>query len=76
MGAVIARPPLPPGPFLVLGLARSGVAAAQALTARGHRVVASDARVVGDEVRAALLATGARCATARRARTCSTGSRP
>ena len=59
MVAVIARPPLPPGPFLVLGLARSGVAAAQALTARGHRVVASDARVVGDEARAALLAAGA-----------------
>ena len=28
---VIARPPLPPGPFLVVGLARSGVAAAMAL---------------------------------------------
>jgi UDP-N-acetylmuramoylalanine--D-glutamate ligase len=59
MGSVIARPPLPPGPFLVLGLARSGVAAAQLLTARGERVVASDARVVGDEVRAALAAAGA-----------------
>ena len=35
MGAVIARPPLPPGPFLVLGLARSGVAAARALTRAG-----------------------------------------
>ena len=59
MGAVIARPPLPPGPFLVLGLARSGVAAAQALAARGQRVVASDARVVSDDVRAALVAAGA-----------------
>ncbi len=58
MGAVIARPPLPPGPFLVVGLARSGVAAAQALTARGERVVASDARVVDDDVRAALVAAG------------------
>jgi UDP-N-acetylmuramoylalanine--D-glutamate ligase len=59
MRAVIARPPLPPGPFLVLGLARSGVAAAQLLSARGQRVVASDARVVGDDVRAALAAAGA-----------------
>jgi UDP-N-acetylmuramoylalanine--D-glutamate ligase len=59
MGAVIARPPLPSGPFLVLGLARSGVASAQLLTGRGERVVASDARVVGDGVRAALAAAGA-----------------
>jgi UDP-N-acetylmuramoylalanine--D-glutamate ligase len=59
IGAVTARPPLPPGPFLVLGLARSGVAAAQLLSARGQRVVASDARVVGDGVRAALAAAGA-----------------
>src|SRR5918998_1062809 len=36
MGAVIARPPLPPGPFLVVGLARSGVAAA---LAAGLRVI-------------------------------------
>ena len=26
------RPPLPPGPYLVVGLARSGVAAARALS--------------------------------------------
>jgi UDP-N-acetylmuramoylalanine--D-glutamate ligase len=37
------RPPLPPGPWLVVGLARSGVAAACALAARGERVVAVDA---------------------------------
>jgi UDP-N-acetylmuramoylalanine--D-glutamate ligase len=37
------RPPLPPGPWLVVGLARSGVAAARALTARGERVIAVDA---------------------------------
>ena len=49
MGAVISRPPLPPGPFLVVGLARSGVAAAEALAARGQRVVGTDARVVGAE---------------------------
>ncbi len=38
----IPRPPLPPGPWLVVGLARSGIAAAQALIARGERVVAVD----------------------------------
>lgn len=37
------RPPLPPGPWLVVGLARSGVAAARALVARGERVLACDA---------------------------------
>jgi len=37
------RPPLPPGPWLVVGLARSGIAAARALRARGERVVAVDA---------------------------------
>ena len=37
-----ARPPLPPGPWLVVGLARSGVAAARALLALGERVVAVD----------------------------------
>jgi UDP-N-acetylmuramoylalanine--D-glutamate ligase len=36
------RPPLPPGPWLVVGLARSGVAAARALVARGEQVVAVD----------------------------------
>ena len=38
-----SRPPLPPGPWLVVGLARSGVAAARALLERGERVVAVDA---------------------------------
>ncbi len=33
---MIARPPLPPGPFLVVGLARSGVAAARMLAAHGE----------------------------------------
>jgi len=37
------RPPLPPGPYLVVGLARSGVAAALALRARGEEVIACDA---------------------------------
>jgi UDP-N-acetylmuramoylalanine--D-glutamate ligase len=58
MAAVIARPPLPPGPFLVVGLARSGVAAALALAERGGDVVATDARAVDDEMRARLVAAG------------------
>jgi UDP-N-acetylmuramoylalanine--D-glutamate ligase len=37
------RPPLPPGPYLVVGLARSGVAAALALRARGAEVTGIDA---------------------------------
>ena len=36
------RPPLPPGPYLVVGLARSGIAAALALSARGEQVIGSD----------------------------------
>jgi UDP-N-acetylmuramoylalanine--D-glutamate ligase len=41
------RPPLPPGPYLVVGLARSGVAAALALRARGGEVVGVDAGGAG-----------------------------
>lgn len=37
------RPPLPQGPFLVVGLARSGVAAATALKAHGQAVYGVDA---------------------------------
>jgi UDP-N-acetylmuramoylalanine--D-glutamate ligase len=37
------RPALPPGPYAVLGLARSGKAAALALAARGERVIGLDA---------------------------------
>ena len=37
-----ARPPLPRGPFLVVGLARSGVAAALALRERGEEVIGVD----------------------------------
>ena len=36
------RPPLPPGPWLVVGLARSGIAAGRALAARGEEVVGVD----------------------------------
>jgi UDP-N-acetylmuramoylalanine--D-glutamate ligase len=41
------RPPLPPGPYLVVGLARSGVAAALALRARGEEVIGCDAGAPG-----------------------------
>src|SRR5919201_1617623 len=37
------RPSLPPGPYLVVGLARSGTAAALALRARGEEVIGCDA---------------------------------
>jgi UDP-N-acetylmuramoylalanine--D-glutamate ligase len=42
------RPPLPPGPYLVVGLARSGVAAALALRARGEEVIGCDAGADSD----------------------------
>jgi len=38
----MSRPPLPAGPYLVVGLARSGIAAALALAARGERVLVTD----------------------------------
>ena len=41
MRTVHRRPPLPPGPYLVVGLARSGRAAALALRARGEEVRAA-----------------------------------
>ena len=46
-----SRPPLPGGPYLVVGLARSGVAAALALRALGQTVIGCDA---GGEGRPAL----------------------
>jgi UDP-N-acetylmuramoylalanine--D-glutamate ligase len=58
MAGVIARPPLPPGPLLVVGLARSGVAAALALRARGAEVVGVDSGPVDDAVRETLEAAG------------------
>jgi UDP-N-acetylmuramoylalanine--D-glutamate ligase len=42
------RPPLPPGPYLVVGLARSGEAAGLALRARGEEVIGCDAGAPGD----------------------------
>jgi UDP-N-acetylmuramoylalanine--D-glutamate ligase len=41
------RPPLPAGPYLIVGLARSGVAAALALRARGEEVIGCDAGARG-----------------------------
>jgi UDP-N-acetylmuramoylalanine--D-glutamate ligase len=52
------RPALPTGPWLVVGLARSGVAAARALRARGEEVVAVDAAPVGGAVAAELKTLG------------------
>jgi UDP-N-acetylmuramoylalanine--D-glutamate ligase len=39
---VARRPAIPAGPYLVVGLARSGIAAARALRARGERVIGLD----------------------------------
>src|SRR3954454_6902942 len=58
MAWVIARPPLPPGPVLVVGLARSGLAAALALRAHGVAVTGCDAGDVSAETRAQLEAAG------------------
>jgi len=52
------RPGLPAGPFLVVGLARSGIAAALALRERGERVLGTDARAVPDAERALLAVAG------------------
>jgi len=38
----VLRPPIPPGPYLVIGLARSGQAAVKALLARGEHVIGVD----------------------------------
>jgi UDP-N-acetylmuramoylalanine--D-glutamate ligase len=58
MGRVIARPPLPPGPYAVAGLRRSGVAAALALTQRGEEVVGCDSGRVPEEAVERLAAAG------------------
>ena len=52
------RPPLPDGPFVVVGLARSGLAAALALRARGAGVRGVDSGPVGEEARSRLEAAG------------------
>jgi UDP-N-acetylmuramoylalanine--D-glutamate ligase len=43
-----ARPPIAPGPYLVVGLARSGIAAALALRARGQQVIGLDRGALGE----------------------------
>src|SRR4051812_5249036 len=63
MGVVIARPPLPPGPYLVVGLARSGVASALALRGRGAEVAGCDSGVVPDEAVEGLRAAGVEIST-------------
>ena len=52
------RPPLPAGPFLVVGLARSGRAAAELLRVRGEAVVGCDAGPVDPATLAALAEAG------------------
>jgi UDP-N-acetylmuramoylalanine--D-glutamate ligase len=58
MHPVIPRPPLPPGPYLVVGLARSGVAAALTLRGRGAEVAGVDSGPVAPEIVERLLAAG------------------
>ena len=55
---VRGRPPLPPGPYLVVGLARSGVAAARRCARAARRSSRVDAGAVGDAVAADLAAAG------------------
>jgi UDP-N-acetylmuramoylalanine--D-glutamate ligase len=43
-----ARPPLPAGPYLVVGLARSGLAALRALEAQGEEATGVDRKTGGD----------------------------
>jgi UDP-N-acetylmuramoylalanine--D-glutamate ligase len=52
------RPPLPPGPFLIVGLARSGRAAGLVLRALGESVTGCDAGAVDDAVLSELEAAG------------------
>ncbi len=58
MPGMIPRPPLPAGPFLVVGLARSGEAVALALRAKGAEVLGCDAGEVAPAVRARLERVG------------------
>src|SRR3954453_8598747 len=58
MRGVSDRPPLPSGPALVVGLARSGVAAALVLRERGVEVAGCDSGTVAEESRERLEAAG------------------
>jgi UDP-N-acetylmuramoylalanine--D-glutamate ligase len=53
-----SRPPLPPGPFLVVGLARSGMAAALALRARGEEVIGIDGGAIDEQTAGRLSQAG------------------
>jgi UDP-N-acetylmuramoylalanine--D-glutamate ligase len=52
-GSPRTRPPLPEGPFLVVGLARSGTAIARVLAERGERVAGVDSGRPGEAERLA-----------------------
>ena len=54
------RPPLPPGPYLVVGLARSGLAAALVLRARGEEVTGTDGGAVDPSAAGELEQAGVR----------------
>src|SRR5829696_497891 len=54
------RPPLPPGPFLLAGLARSGRAAGLILRALGEEVTGCDGAAVAPDARMELEAAGVR----------------
>jgi UDP-N-acetylmuramoylalanine--D-glutamate ligase len=56
--SAMVRPPLPPGPFLIVGAARSGRAAGPVLRALGERVTACDSGAIDPVVRAELEAAG------------------
>ncbi len=43
------RPPIPAGPYLVVGLARSGLAAARLLSERGEQVIGVDAGAIAGD---------------------------
>jgi UDP-N-acetylmuramoylalanine--D-glutamate ligase len=62
MASAKPRPSLPPGPYVVVGLARSGTAAALTLRARGEEVIGADAGAPGtpalDEAAERLSAAG------------------
>ncbi len=58
MVGVIARPAPPPGPYLMVGLARSGVAAALAMRERGEEVAGTDSGRVPPEAVERLEAAG------------------
>jgi UDP-N-acetylmuramoylalanine--D-glutamate ligase len=52
------RPPVPPGPFVVVGLARSGTAAALGLRARGEEVIGIDAGAIDERTAGRLSQAG------------------